>query len=128
MQNDKVTTKNLRIFGLIWSLILLFLARKFVALSLVFGFLSFLFLFTALVCPWVYTTIGIYQNWIKFGNSLGKINSFLIITILFYGLFTPIGLVLRILKKDLLKKKIDTSASSYFIERKTQPGSMINQF
>lgn len=59
---------------------------------------------------------------------MGKINSKIIIFILFYFIFLPIGLVFKILKKDLLKKKLDKSSNSYFIDRVTQPGDMKNQF
>jgi hypothetical protein len=47
---------------------------------------------------------------------------------LYFGFFTPISLVLKLLGKDLLNKKIDKSQESYWVERKTQPQSMKNQF
>lgn len=125
---DEITTKKLRTFGVIWALILMFLAHKFHDLTVILGLAAFAFIFTAVVCPWVYTSTRIYQNWIRVGEFIGRINSFIIVTILFYGLFAPIGLVLRLLKKDLLSKKIDRAATSYFIKRTTQPGAMKNQF
>ncbi len=48
--------------------------------------------------------------------------------ILYFGIFTPVSLVLKILGKDLLKKKMDKQGSSYWIDRETQPQSMKNQF
>ena len=48
--------------------------------------------------------------------------------ILYFCIFTPVSIFLKILGKDLLDKKIDKSQNSYWIERKKQPESMKNQF
>jgi hypothetical protein len=40
----------------------------------------------------------------------------------------PIGIILKILRKDLLRKKIDKLSTSYFIDRELQPQNMKNQF
>ena len=40
----------------------------------------------------------------------------------------PIGLIMRLLGKDLLRQKIDKNAKSYWIGRREPMGSMKNQF
>jgi hypothetical protein len=40
----------------------------------------------------------------------------------------PTGLIMRVLGKDLLKKKFDRDANSYWIKREQPIGSMKNQF
>ena len=40
----------------------------------------------------------------------------------------PTGVIMRLLGKDLLDRKIDRSASSYWVEREEPDGSMRNQF
>lgn len=120
--------RDLRVFGLIWAgifLIISFKSDKFQSVA-IFIFASFLI--SALVCPKIYRQTKIYENWIKVGDFLGKINGFLISFILFYGIFTPFAITLRLLKKDLLHKKLNSSAVTYFINRKTQLGDMKNQF
>ncbi|HEC28124.1 MAG TPA: hypothetical protein ENI65_00855 [Gammaproteobacteria bacterium] len=72
--------------------------------------------------------IGFYHVWVKFGEFIGGYVSRLALVILFYFLFTPIALLLRLLGKDLLHKKPDPSATSYWIKRETQPGTLKNQF
>ena len=71
---------------------------------------------------------GFYKVWVKFGELLGGVISKIMLLILFYGLFTPISLVLKILRKDLLHKKMDKKSQSYWIDRTEQPGSLKKQF
>ncbi|OFW79723.1 MAG: hypothetical protein A2887_03495 [Alphaproteobacteria bacterium RIFCSPLOWO2_01_FULL_40_26] len=118
--------RDLRIFGLIWSAIFLFFSYKFESwffLSLAVGFFLI-----SVINPQIFVQIKFYQGWIRFGNFLGKINGFLISFILFYVIFVPIGIILKILGKDPLRKKFDQAQDSYFIDRKDQPGDMKNQF
>ena len=69
-----------------------------------------------------------YDIWMKIGEFLGKISSTIIMFILFFMLFTPISFILKLLSKDLLKKKIDKNSTTYWIKRDEQPQSMKNQF
>ena len=63
----------------------------------------------------------------SFRIFFGKIITQLVIVILFFLVVTPIGLIIRLLNKDLLNLKFNNN-SSYWIE-KTEPRSkMKNQF
>lgn len=74
---------------------------------------------------------GLNRLWIKLGVLLGKIVSPIALGILFYGVLTPIGALVRLSGKDPLRLKLDPGAGSYWISR-TPPGpppdSMTNQF
>ncbi len=124
----EISTRNLRVFGFIWALIFSFLAFKFQYFQYFFGIISIVASLISLLSPHVFLDLKIYQAWIKFGNFLGKINSLIIISILFYALFVPTGFILRLLKKDLLNKKIDRSQISYFTDSTGQINDMKNQF
>ena len=65
--------------------------------------------------------------WFKFGILLGKLISPIIMGFVFFLLVTPIGLIMRLFKKDLLKLK-KNNAKSYWIERSINKSSMKNQF
>lgn len=65
--------------------------------------------------------------WFKFGLLLGKIISPLVMALIFFVVVTPIGLVMRILRKDLLKLKYNPN-KSYWIEKKGPKSKMKNQF
>ncbi|MEL0116116.1 MAG: SxtJ family membrane protein [Pelagibacteraceae bacterium] len=65
--------------------------------------------------------------WIKFGELLGKIIAPIVMSIVFFLIVTPIGLVLKIVKKDLLKLKFNND-KSYWIEKNKTIESMDKQF
>ncbi len=125
---SEISTKNLRVFGFIWAIIFAYLSYKNILSAKIFFVLFCVFFAISILQPQLFLKTRIYQNWVKFGNILGKINGFLISSILFFLIFTPAAIVLKILKKDLLNKKLNSSANSYFIDRKSQPGDMKNQF
>lgn len=72
--------------------------------------------------------MNFYKVFIKFGNLIGGIISKIIMFVLYFGLFTPVSIFLKIIAKDLLNKKVDKSKKSYWIERESQPQSMKQQF
>ena len=45
------------------------------------------------------------QGWIFVGNIMGKINSTIMFTLLYFILFTTIGFIFKIIKRDRLKKR-----------------------
>ena len=65
--------------------------------------------------------------WFKFGLLLGRIVSPLVMVIIFFLVVTPIGLLMRILNKDLLNLKFNKS-KSYWIKKNEQKSNMKNQF
>jgi hypothetical protein len=69
--------------------------------------------------------------WTKLGLLLGKIVNPIVIGILFFLVFVPAAVVMRMLGKDALRLKPDRSRSSYWIVRNPpgpQPESMLRQF
>lgn len=65
--------------------------------------------------------------WFKFGILLGKIVSPLVMGIIFFFVITPIGLILRVFKKDVLKLKF-SSDKSYWIDKNGPESKMKNQY
>ena len=65
--------------------------------------------------------------WFKFGIYLGKIISPIIMGIIFFLVVTPIGLIMKILKKDLLNLKYN-SKKTYWINKTGPKSKMKNQF
>ena len=69
--------------------------------------------------------------WIKLGVLLGNVVGPVAVGILFYGVFTPMGALMRLTGKDPLRLKLDRGADSYWIARKPPgppPDSLTNQF
>lgn len=59
--------------------------------------------------------------WSAFGEVLRRLTTPLILAFIFFVVLTPIGLLMRLLGKDLLRLRFDPSAPSYWISR-TPPG------
>jgi hypothetical protein len=88
-----------------------------------------LFLLPALLFPKVLKPLNLV--WFKFGLVLHKIISPIVLGIMFYALLTPMALIARVLKKDLLRLKLDKHLPSYWIPRDPpgpSPESLSNQF
>lgn len=55
--------------------------------------------------------------WLKFGELLHRITSPIILGVMFFGVITPVGWLMRLAGKDLLRMKFDRDAPSYWIRR-----------
>ncbi len=65
--------------------------------------------------------------WFKFGLFLGKIISPLVMGLIFFFVVTPIGLIMKLIKKDLLNLKFNNN-KTYWIEKTEPKSKMKNQF
>lgn len=66
--------------------------------------------------------------WFKFGMLLGAIVAPIVMGLVFFTTFVPMGGLLRLLGKDLLDTKLEPETSSYWIMRTDEPQSMKKQF
>jgi len=58
----------------------------------------------------------VYLTWMKIGHVIGWINTRIILGIVFYVVFAPVALLLKILGKDAMRCKIDKQLKSYRID------------
>jgi hypothetical protein len=90
---------------------------------------SAVFALVALLKPALLSRLN--RLWMKLGILLGKVVSPIALGVLFYGVLTPVGMVMRLAGKDPLRLKRDPAADSYWIAREPPgppPDSMTNQF
>ena len=66
--------------------------------------------------------------WMKFGLMLGKFINPIIMAIVYYLTVVPIGLIFKLLKKDLLLVNKDPNLKSYWVEKDKNKSFMKNQF
>jgi len=59
----------------------------------------------------------LYAQWMKVAHLIGSVITGILLSILFYLVFGIAGIVLRLLGKDLLDRKVDHNARSYWINR-----------
>lgn len=115
----KTENKDLRSFGITFGIIFLIIAgflfyienesfRLFIVISsafIIFGFLI----------PIILKPICIV--WMSFAIILGWFMTRFILSLLFYLIVTPIGLITRVLGKDFLELKKEASNGSYWNQR-----------
>lgn len=121
IRNIKSGKKELRQFGYTMGTVLgilgvLFLWRGkewypyFISLSVVF-------LVLAIVIPICLKPIQ--KLWMIIAVLLGWFMTRVILSLLFYLVITPIGLIMRVCGKDFLNRSFDKNNDSYWIPRKT---------
>ena len=88
--------------------------------------ISLIFLILGLMKSKLLTPLNIL--WFKFGMILGTIVAPITMGVVFFLVVTPIGLVMRIMGKDILNKKYDKKKKTYWISRYKNMGSMKKQF
>lgn len=119
IKNIKSTIPEVRKFGLTIGAVLLVIGGllfwKEKPSFLYFGAAAITFAGLGLIAPAVLKPV--YRAWMTFAVVMGFIMTRVILGVMFYGLFTPISLMLRLLRKDLLQQEIDQSATSYWIKR-----------
>ena len=112
--------RGLRKFGLVTGAIIIFL------FALLFPwllgrsvplwplFLAFALWLPAVLMPAMLRPV--YSMWMKLGLMLGWVNSRIILSVLYYAIIVPFGLVMRILAKDPMRRKFDATVDSYRVK------------
>ena len=126
---DEIKRSSNRSFGFVFSIVFVLIAiyplLKNEDLRVWSLLVSVVFFILGLLKSKLLTPLN--KTWFKFGLLLGKLVSPLIMTIIFFLVVTPIGILMRILNKDLLNLKFNKS-KSYWIEKNEQKSKMKNQF
>ena len=87
--------------------------------------ISFLFLILGMMNSKILSPLN--KMWFRFGIFLGRIISPIIMGIIFFLVVTPIGYLMRLFKKDVLKLKFNDN-KSYWVEKNGPKSKMKNQF
>ena len=127
---DDVKISSNRSFGFVFFIVFLLIA-------------SYPIIYNGEVRTWsllislIFLVLGLFNSkilsplnklWFKFGILLGKIISPLVMGIIFFFVVTPIGLIMRLMGKDVLNLKYNNKNKSYWIEKSGPKSKMKNQF
>ncbi|MCS6328545.1 MAG: hypothetical protein H8K06_15885 [Nitrospira sp.] len=76
------------------------------------------------------TMLGpIFKVWMKIGHVMGWINTRIILGVLYFGLITPMGVVMRMFGWDSMSRALRQDAESYRVVRQARPRThMTRQF
>ena len=127
--NDNIQISSNRSFGVVFFVIFIIITLYPITynedLRIWSLIISFIFLFLGLLNSTILTPLN--KLWFKFGIFLGRIVSTLVMGIIFFFIVTPIGIIMRIIGKDLLDLKFNNN-KSYWIEKTDPKRKMKNQF
>ena len=126
---DDIKISSNRSFGIVFFIVFLLIALYPLTYSqdirVWSTIISIIFLVLGLLNSKILTPLN--KLWFKFGIFLGKIISPIIMGIIFFLVVTPIGLLMRLLGKDLINLKYNNN-KSYWIEKNGPKSKMKNQF
>ena len=114
------------VFAVFFAIIGFYLIIKQSDLYIWFFVISGIFIFLSFLFPKILKLPN--KLWFKLGLFLGSIIAPIIMGLIYFLTVVPIGLILKILKKDILSQEIKKSKKSYWIERKEPVRSMKDQF
>ena len=126
---DDIKISSNRSFGIVFFVVFLLIALY----PLTYGgeiriwslIISIIFLILGLLNSKILAPLN--KIWFKFGILLGRIVSPLIMGIIFFLVVTPVGLIMRLLGKDVLNLKYNKN-KSYWIKKNGPESKMKNQF
>jgi len=127
IENPEKSPKELKKFGLtmalicfLFSLVGIWKNGTLTGLSLALCVCTLIFIALALVAP---VKLKAFERfWMALAEKINKVITPIILTIAFYVLITPLGLLLKLMGKDILALKIDKSRTTYW-EEVDQAGS-----
>ena len=129
MKNNDIKIGSNKSFGIVFFIVFLIISLypmlKGQDLRLWSLIISFIFLILGMINSSILTPLN--KIWFKFGILLGNIISPIVMAIIFFGVVLPTGIVMKILRKDLIGLK-KNNKNTYWIEKKSQMTSMKNQF
>lgn len=128
MQDNQIETldkQGLRKFGLTMAAIIIALFGIFfpwflqVSLPWWPWVIGLIFILYSIIAPLKLDTF--YRCWMRLGLILNKISSPVILGILFFIIFFPVALIMKLMKRDLMARTIDPGAETYRVA--SQPRS-----
>jgi len=128
--SNKITIGSEKSFGVVFAVFFLIIAAyrfyKYYEISYIFISLTIAFLILAHVFPQIFKIPNII--WFYIGLLLAKIFMPIFLSFIFFILITPMGILVRLYKKNYFDKKIDKKMKSYWINRDKDIGSFSDQF
>lgn len=121
MEGLDLSNSSLRKFGITMAvalcaiaLIMFFKGSRFTPVATC---LSAAFLILGLSAP--KTLKQFYVSWMALAKALGWVNTRLILMLVFYAVFTPIGLCMRLFGRDPLDRKVEKTRQSYWKKKES---------
>tara|TARA_Y100001936_G_C15577200_1_gene410197 strand:- start:181 stop:570 length:390 start_codon:yes stop_codon:yes gene_type:complete len=129
MKNNEIKISSNKSFGIVFAIVFFLIALwpiiKSDDIRIWSLIVSIIFLILGIMNSSILTPLN--KIWFRFGIFLGKLIAPVVMGIIFFFVVTPIGLIMRLLGRDLIKLK-KNNENSYWIEKKDAESSMRKQF
>jgi len=103
--------RDIRVVFLVFSLFFSLGAWKNYPSNLSFTFAGLAVLLLTLLTFTPLFLRPVFQVWLKVAHFIGQVNTQVILTLLYYLVFTPYGLVMRLFGRDALQRKLNSSGT-----------------
>ncbi len=117
--------KNLMVFGYGLAVILtvwaLLLWRKHPAIQWPWALLVLAVGFAAVTFRNIEYLKPVYKHWMRAAHAIGQVITTVLLSVIFYLVFAPVGIILRMLRKDLLDRSLESSAVTYWKKKEEAP-------
>ena len=129
MANKNIKISSNRNFGIVFFVVFLIIAiwplLNSEPIRIWSLLIAIIFLFLGIINSKILTPLN--KIWFKFGIFLGNFISPIVMAIIFFFVVTPIGILMKVFKKDLINLKKNND-KSYWIIKKDIKSKMKNQF
>ena len=129
MKNNEIKISSNKSFGIVFAVVFFLIALwpiiKSDDIRIWSLIVSIIFLILGIMNSSILTPLN--KIWFRFGIFLGNFIAPVVMGIIFFFVVTPIGLIMRLLGRDLIKLK-KNNENSYWIEKKDTESSMKKQF
>ncbi len=105
--------RDIRVVFLVFSLFFSIIAWKNYPSNLSFAFMGLVVLQVLTLTFKPLLLRPVFQVWLKVAHFIGRVNTQIILTLLYYLVFTPYGLVMRLFGRDSMQRKL-TSTGTYW--------------
>ena len=130
MKQKEIKTSSNKSFGLVFFVIFIIIALwpllndgNIRMWSII---VSIIFLILGLLNSKILTPFN--KLWMRLGALLGIIVSPIVMGVVYFGIITPIGLIMKLFGKDVLNLKLDKNKKTYWTLKKKIPSKMKDQF
>ncbi len=130
MKNEQNKLPSNRSFGIVFFLVFLIVGIHPLLNDGDFRIWSLIISITFLILGLLNSSILYPLNkiWMKFGYLLGAVIAPIVMALVFFGVVTPTGILMKIIGKDLLNLKKRKDKKTYWIKKAKLKSTMKNQF
>ena len=69
----------------------------------------------------------VYCGWMRLGHVLGWVNTRIIMAVIFFFVVTPMGWIMRLMRKDPMLRRFEPNAETYRVKKGFRPATHMNK-